>query len=328
MSILAMQEAVFRKLAQYSSHDEGRLAEEPKANLLLRQLCTEISDVPKEAFIAWLVTVNNKLCCCDISSDALELIHGVFAKQLWEYHKRCNPTVHFPDSQYLRDVILNNTYGLFFNVMLIKHMHSDSNLRMLKYGEYSDDSIYTQLDAANANPANADDEPVPLGGRSANYKSDPNFQKIVQFQNESNSSLFFSGIPHEKGGLLTMLEIMIDNLALIRFCGILGSGLSRREDAAYKHGPFFMCFSHFDESEVSNQPLFRVHAKDIIFILPTESDRRELLTSMNAAVELGLLDSSVSEGLVHNIMTYETYASEHCVENTAIFNSGSFLANS
>lgn len=333
MFILTMQETIFKKLFQYSSYDEGRLKEDPKANQVMRQICNKISEIPKEEFIAWLIAENNKLCCYKISPDALKLIHSIFAKQLWEYHKQCHPGVDFPDSQYVRDAILNRTYGFFSAIILEKHVNSSSNIMSLKYMTHKHDPVYSSLQDTFSSKAG--DGLAPLG-KSTNYTHDQNFKKIVQFQNESTSPVFFTGISDAKSGLMTLLEIMIDNLALIRFCGSLGLEVNRREDVAYAHGPFFMRFSEFTASEIPDQKLLRVSTSDIIFILPTESARSELLNLLKIAVELGLLDQNLSEKLAKNIMTYETYVSKYCIEDTADFsanssktaNSSSFFSDS
>lgn len=276
---------------------------------LLADLKLLIQTKPELERIKWIININNNLAP-DFRNDKSLTLWRSFHNLLADILFTLTPSDKLDTkSRFIRDCILLKQHHFLSFPLIRKHAMPLENLAMFKIKYYEEDEIFNNLLLI------PEEVSSPLSSPTLNtsdYTRDPNFQLIVDYYSKRKSNKVFAGISYEKGGISTVLQIIIEQEAQLRFSGSLdrfeNTHLGKTE-SAYSHGPIFMVSEHFHRTE---SELTSIKLDDLIFIVPNLDMRASLLNLMNKANSYGLLTPDDIANVVSKILSYSEYNAHYC----------------
>lgn len=272
-------------------------------------------------WIYWIINTNNNLASKHLNEESfvwLQPFHNLLAQSLIEYDAAVNRQHKLmSDSIFMRDAYLLKQYHFQSYPLIRKYIKSAENLPMHKAYYYKDDSVFRDIFSSSVqvehegNPLHS-----PTLDNHSTYLNDDYFALIVTYHRKANTDhIKFAGITHEKGGIYTVLQIIIDQVARIRFLGGITPSLSN--ESAYTHGPIFMITSHLHQT--MNREVFEINLSSLTFIVPNVEMQEQLKQLLYKASSYGLINAGEINTFVNNqILTYEQYWNRHCPQHRLI----------
>lgn len=276
---------------------------------------------PNDDWINWIINTNNNLASNHLNEESfvwLQAFHNLLAQSLIEYDAAVNKQHKSTfDSIFMRDSYLLKQYHFQSYPLIRKYIKSTENLPMYKAYYYRNDSVFEDVFSSSVqvehegNPLNSptlDDHSV--------YLNDYYFASIVAYHRRANTNnIKFAGITYEKGGVYTLLQIILDQVARVRFFGGITPSLSN--ESAYTHGPIFMVTSHLHQT--MNREVFEVNLSSLTFIVPNVEMQEQLKQLLYKASSYELINAEEINTIVNNqILTYEQYWKRHCPQHRLI----------
>lgn len=276
---------------------------------------------PNDDWVNWIINTNNNLTSNHLNEESfvwLQAFHNLLAQSLIEYDAAVNRQhKSTSESIFMRDAYLLKQYHFQSYPLIRKYIKSTENLPMYKAYYYRNDSVFEDIFSSSVqveqegNPLNS----PTLDDHSA-YINDYYFASIVTYyRRASTKNIKFAGITYEKGGIYTVLQIIIDQIARIRFFGGITPSLSN--ESAYTHGPIFMITSHLHQT--MNREVFEINLSNLTFIIPNVEIQEQLKQLLYKASSYELINAGEINTLVNNqILTYEQYWKRHCQQHSLI----------